>query len=321
MDSGEGKPRLRDAKQRTSTAWIRYNSAMHALNLLFALALLLSACAGTVDQVALQTAAAATLNAGVEAAQGEFDLQTAEAANAQLQATVNALATANAQLMIQGTATAVAGATLASITPQLVAPDGATCRVGPAGGFGSAGTLAAGQPYEVFGRSTDGEWWQVADPDDEGDTCWVFWDDEFNFVGEVFNLPLLAGPSLPTQTAGPTSAPGIAARFVHTMTCSGVRMAIIRVRNVGPETYQSAIVIVSDSNGAELHRSDGNNEFLQNDTTCPGGQPTLGPGQDKFVAVSVQTAAAGDTLTARVTVCTEKGYNGNCWSSTTQFVP
>ncbi len=293
---------------------------MRTLNLFFVLALLLSACGGTVDQAALQTAAAATLNAGVEAAQGQFELQTAEAANAQLQATVDALATQNAALMTQGTATAVAGATLAAITPQIVAPDGATCRVGPAGGFGSAGTLVAGEPYEVFGRSTDGEWWQVADPDDEGDTCWVFWDDEFTFLGEVFNLPLLAGPTLPTQTAGPTSAPGISARFVHAITCGGIRMAIIRVRNVGPETYQSAIVVVSDSGGAELHRSDGNNEFLPNDTTCPGGQPMLGPGQDKYVAVSIQSASVGDTLTARVTVCTEKGYKGNCWSSATQFV-
>lgn len=98
-------------------------------------------------------------------------------------------------------------------------------------------------------------------------------------------------------------------------------MAMIRVQNLGPETYQSAIVRVSDSADNELHRSDGNNEFLPNANTCPGGQPTLGPGEEKFVAISVQSAPSGDTLTARVTVCTEKGYGGNCWGNTVRFIP
>jgi hypothetical protein len=126
--------------------------------------------------------------------------------------------------------------------------------------------------------------------------------------------------SAPAATVAPTNPPGISARFDSEKSCNGTPFAIVRVRNVGPETYQSAIVKLSDSNGDEIRRSDGNNEFL-NSSTCPGNEtPTLGPGDEKFVAVSVGGTNIGDTLLIRVTVCTETGFGGNCWSSTTSYV-
>ena len=126
--------------------------------------------------------------------------------------------------------------------------------------------------------------------------------------------------TLPPATLEPTHEPGIAAKFEAKKTCNGTPYALVLVRNVGPETYQSAIVKLSDSNGDEVRRSDGNNEFLTT-ASCPGDeQPTLGPGQERYVTVSLAGATPGDTYLIRVTVCTEKGYGGNCWSSTTTFV-
>jgi hypothetical protein len=126
--------------------------------------------------------------------------------------------------------------------------------------------------------------------------------------------------TLPVATQGPTNEPGISAQLDSIKTCEGTQFAIVRVRNVGPETYQSAIVKLSDANGDEIRRSDGNNEFLPA-ATCPGNEtPALGPGEEKFVAVSVAGTSTGDTLMIRVTVCTEKGYGGNCWSSAISFV-
>lgn len=290
------------------------------LLLLSSLALLLAACGGT-DQAALQTAAAGTLNAQVAEAQNEQALQTANAEANALQATVDALATENAALQLGGTATVAAQATLAAVPPQVVPPDGAICRSGPNGGFGKVADLAPGIPVDAFGRSTDGEWWQVASPSASGQTCWVFWEDDFTFLGEVFNLPMIAGPSLPTATFAPTHAPGIAVRFVDDFSC-GSRVAILSVTNLGSQTYQSAIVVASDSADNELGREDGNNEFHTKGNTCPENpQPTLGPGQTRYVAVSIAGAPAGDTLIARVTVCTETGYRGECYSSTVRFVP
>lgn len=126
--------------------------------------------------------------------------------------------------------------------------------------------------------------------------------------------------TLPPATIEPTHAPGISARLDSKKTCNGTPFAIVLVRNVGPETYQSAIVKLSDSNGDEIRRSDGNNEFSPN-SSCPGDeQPTLEPGQERYVTVSLAGATPGATYLIRVTVCTEKGYGGNCWSSTVTFV-
>jgi hypothetical protein len=288
------------------------------LHFLVLTTLLLSACASA-DPSAAQTAAAATLDAGVAAMGEQAALQTSEAENAALQATVAALATQNAMLQTQSTATAIAEATLAAVTPQLIAPSGANCRFGADGSFAKVADLKAGQAYNALGRSLNGEWWQIASPDNDGSTCWVFWSQDLDFLGEVFNLPMLAGPALPTATYEPTHAPGISVRFVDTLTCNGLRYAIARVRNLGTQTYQSAIVGLSDSSGNELNRSDGNNEFLATGHTCPGGEPELKPGQEKFVAVVIKNAASGDTILMRVTVCTEKGYRGDCFTSSTSF--
>lgn len=282
--------------------------------------LVLSACASPSDPAAAQTAAAQTLDAALGLAEEESALQTAEAENAALQATNDALATANAELQSGGTATANAAATLAAVPTQLIAPNGASCRVGPDGAFAKTADLVAGQAYDVFARSLDGEWWQIASPDGGGETCWVFWDDALEFTGEVFNLPLVAGPSLPTATVAPTHAPGISVRFIDDFTCSGVRFALVRVVNLGPDTYQSAIVILADDIGDEITRSDGNNEFFPTADPCGTPGPTLGPGQEKYVSVRITGAAPGDTLRIRVIVCTEKGAGGECVSGTLTFV-
>lgn len=127
---------------------------------------------------------------------------------------------------------------------------------------------------------------------------------------------------VPPATAAPTSAPGVAVRFEATFTCGGTRMAFFSVRNTGPETYQSASVSAADGNtDTELGRSDGNNEFLPNSTACSGYQATLGPGQTKYLSVKIGPLPAGTPVIARVTVCTEKGYGGNCLSSGVHFTP
>ncbi|MEX2143318.1 MAG: SH3 domain-containing protein, partial [Anaerolineales bacterium] len=293
-------------------------SILHSLILL---SFLLSACAGVTDQAATQTAAASALFADVATAQALQALQTAEAGKAAAQATTDALATDEAIQQAEGSATAAAQATLDAIPPQLIPADSAACRVGPDAQFAQVANLAVGVAVRVFGRSDDGDWWQVASPDDETETCWVFEQPGFTFLGPVTSLPVAAAPSLPTNTPAPTFAPGIAARYIHTLTCNGRRLAMIRVRNLGSETYQSAVVVASDSSDTERGHSDGNNEFLATENTCPGGTPTLGPREEKYVAVSFAGTPAGDTLTVRVTVCTDKGLKGFCAAATAQFVP
>jgi hypothetical protein len=228
---------------RTNTTAVRnvtmtkYMKTPALLRSLILISLFLSACTGAVDQSVVQTSAAQTLDADLAAAQGDAALQTSEAENAALQATIDALAAEQDEASQSGTQTAVAAATLAAVPTQLTAPAGAACRSGPDGGFGKVVDLAAGEPVDALARSLDGEWWQVS-PEGSSASCWVFWTDDLAFTGDVFNLPMVAGPSLPTATFEPTHEPGISARFENAITCSGTRVALIRVLNLGPETYQ-----------------------------------------------------------------------------------
>lgn len=95
---------------------------------------------------------------------------------------------------------------------------------------------------------------------------------------------------------------------------------VVRVRNLGPDTYQSAIVTLGDVADNELARSDGNNEFLPNGDPCDPAGPTLLPGQERFVAVRITGASPGDTLYVKVIVCTEKGAKGECVGALISFV-
>ncbi len=284
--------------------------------------LILAGCAP--DQVgnveAARTAAAQTLDAQLSLAQAQVIVLTAEAEQLTLEAEISALETENASLALELEQTQAVQATFEATQPQLVAPNGANCRVGPNVAFRRAAEIASAGIVDVLARSSDGEWWQVVTPGQEDSTCWVFWTNDLTFVGDVFSLPLVQGPQLPTSTAAPTRPPGISLRYAINNNCDGIRYAIIGIRNTGPEIYRSAVVRLFDvASSSQINTSDGNNEFLSTSTSCPKGKPSLSPGQSAFLAISLSGTNSGDLLRASVRVCTEKGLRGNCISSNTQF--
>jgi hypothetical protein len=291
-----------------------------AVETLAILSLLVAACSAADPSTAAQTAAAATLDAKLQAVQAAVDLETAQAENSALETSVAKLATENADLMKMGTQTAIAQSTSAAVTPQLISPIGAACRTGPDGSFGTVLNLQPGQAYEILGRSVNGEWWQVIPPEGEAGTCWAFWDSSFQFLGQAFNLPLLSGPTTPTRTPAPTHPPGISIRLEKIISCGGGSTASIAVVNRGPETYQSGTVIIFDENGNEVRRKGGNTVFLPS-RVCPGGElPTLEPGQERFMAISTSGIADGDEFSVLVQVCTERAHGGNCVKARRTFV-
>lgn len=295
-----------------------------ALLLILISALLLSACGGgnISSQDAARTAAAGTLNAQLDLAEAEAALATSAAEQTALAQEVNALETENAQLSVDSTETAVAEATLAATEPQLVPPEDVACRFGPDFAFARVADLPAGNPVDVLARSSSGDWWQVPSPKDPEQTCWVYWQQDLDFLGDVFNLPLVEGPQLPANTLAPTHEPGFSLSYSNNNTCGGARYAIFHVTNLGPETYRSAVVTMSDVTTAsdELSRNDGNNEFLPTSDSCPKGNAELPPGASAYVAVAIKGTHSGDTLRVRVLLCTEKGYGGNCVVSAVEFV-
>ena len=282
----------------------------------------LSACGSTLaaNPEATRSAAAPTLSAQLAPAQTEAAQQTFVAETATAQALASAEQATQERLQLFGSETAAAQATRAAVEPQLFSRETASCRKGPNNAFVSLALLIPFEVVDVFGRSSNGDWWQVASPLNDGQTCWVFWRNDLELLGDVHNLPFIEGPSLPIQTLAPTKPPGFSLRYVNDLVCKGSKYAVVVVRNTGPEIYQSAIVTLFDVDAAvQLARSDGNHEFLATRTSCPKGNPTLAPGQEAFLAISTQGASSGSSLRITVRLCTEKGYKGNCISSSTTF--
>ncbi len=282
--------------------------------------LMLAACAPTEngDPDAARTAAAQTLDAQLGVAQADQALETAEAEQTALDLELNLLETENAQLEIEIDQTQAAQATFAATEPLLIAPTGVTCRLGPNTGFGRAADIAAGSSVAITARSEDGEWW-LAQLQDESE-CWVFWSSELGFEGDVFNLPLVQGPQLPTATIAPTREPGFALSFVSDHSCDGVSNGIFEVRNTGPETYESVRIRLFDvASDSQVRAIDGNNEFLASSNSCPKGNSTLGPSQTAFLAIPLSGTNDGDPLRISVRLCTENGLGGNCIAGNRQF--
>lgn len=292
--------------------------------LIIFLAVSFSACSPQIEEVGIEaarTAAAATLDAQLELARsGNIEL-TAEAVQLTLQAKIDSLATENAGLALQLEQTQIAQSTFSAIEPSLKAPSGANCRVGPASGFARITEVSpGGESLNIVARSSSGDWWQVKPPALDGGDCWIFWASDLTFEGDVFSLPLVEGPRLPTNTLAPTRPPGISVRFAAENTCEGTKFAMIEITNTGPETYESAVVRLIDvASGTQIARSDGNNEFLSSSASCPKGNSNLGPGQSAFLGIRVDGASSGALLRVSVRVCTENGYAGNCVSRNTQF--
>ncbi|MDA1330329.1 MAG: hypothetical protein DWG76_05450 [Chloroflexi bacterium] len=287
---------------------------------IFVVFLFVLAACGNNSPDAARTAAASTLDAQLVEAQAQIALQTSQAEQATLKAELQGLEATNEALRLSGTGTAGAEATFETIEPQLISPRGAACRIGPNAAFAKAADLGAGEAIAVIGRSSDGEWWQVPKPENAGETCWVFWDSDLDFLGDVYNLPFIDGPALPTNTPAPTRPPGISLNFIQENTCSGSVFFMIAVTNTGPETYESSLInLVDVTAGGQLASSDGNNEFLLTRSSCPKGASTLGSGETAYLAIASGAAPNGNTLRVTVRLCTENGLRGNCISSNTQF--
>ena len=194
----------------------------------------------TSDPDAARTAAAQTLDAQLEVAQAEIALLTSQADQRTLEAQLEALETANAIASLEASQTAAAQATFEAIPPQLIAPGGANCRIGPNATFARVTEIPASAATAIDGRSLDGNLWRVPLSDAERTSCWVFWARDLDFLGDVFNLPLVEGPTLPTNTPAPTKAPGFSLRYVLDNKCEGTDFAMVEVRNNGVPLIEQA---------------------------------------------------------------------------------
>ncbi|MCB2202827.1 hypothetical protein KQH56_02355 [bacterium] len=70
------------------------------------------------------------------------------------------------------------------------------CRTGPGKIYDWIGGLLVGEEAEVVGASTDGQYWIIENPDQNGN-CWL-WGNYANVTGETTGLPIYTPPPTPT---------------------------------------------------------------------------------------------------------------------------
>jgi len=173
-----------------------HKTHLPALLILLALALVLTACgfpSSSVDeQVAL--AVAQTEVALTQAALNNVDdpqdpvQASATSATATLTPTLGATPSPTVTLTPEGTPTQEGPTVSVSVDTN--------CRSGPGKQYDIIGALLVGETAQVVGRTADGQYWIIKNPDRAGE-CWL-WDYYASVTGPTDPLPIFTPPPTPT---------------------------------------------------------------------------------------------------------------------------
>ncbi|MDY6873758.1 MAG: hypothetical protein SVR81_07315 [Chloroflexota bacterium] len=94
------------------------------------------------------------------------------------------------------TATATIALTPTQEKPMVNVSVDTNCRTGPGKIYDWIGGLLVGEEAEVVGASTDGQYWIIRNPDQNGE-CWL-WGNYASVTGETADLPRYTPPPTPT---------------------------------------------------------------------------------------------------------------------------
>lgn len=182
------------------------------------------------------------------------------------------------------------------------------CRTGPGLAYPQVFSLQPGQTADVKGRSADSSYWFIANPDQSGESCWI-WGEYATVEGDVSSLPVLT----------PSPAPSPPVNFVmyrHSFSeCGSTRVSLV-VTNVGTVTFKSARVRIEDLT-ATNHVYGPNtlsDPFGDNPTSCPKDKSgsSLAPGGTAYIVIPMNDFHAGNEAGAYVTLCTGDDATGSC---------
>ncbi len=88
--------------------------------------------------------------------------------------------------------------TLTPMTPKVSVSVDTNCRKGPGTLYDYIGALLVGETGTVLGKSSDGLYWIIQNPDAPG-TCWL-WGNYASIVGDTTMLPVYTPPPTPTPS-------------------------------------------------------------------------------------------------------------------------
>lgn len=236
--------------------------------------------------------------------------------------------------------------TSAVVAPRITVSVDTNCRAGPGRAYDRIATLMAGEVVDVVGRSANGNYWIIRNPDGPG-VCWIA-AANVTMAGIPGILPVFTPPPTPTPTRtrtplppptrtftpvpsptlSPTLAPTLAPGFAlsHSSSaesCSPTEWWVeVLLQNVGGTTFQSIGITVVDTattTGGSLILEDFIN---RNGCTDVDARPDLPTGANHLVSSPVLPEdPTGHLVHISVTLCSEPGQSGICILRELDFTP
>jgi hypothetical protein len=209
--------------------------------------------------------------------------------------------------------------TATSILPMVSVSVPTNCRVGPGKVYTMVGALLAGRTVPVYGRTPDGAYWYIRNPDVPNDFCWI-WGEYATVTGLTSGVPIFTPPPSPTPTNTATPSPGFTASYDGLDSCNGWYVDIL-LKNTGSLTFKSISITVKD-NATDVVVTAMNDGFANYNGCNSTERDNLLAG--KNVIVSSPTFGynpGGHKLKATVTLCSQTGLNGSCITDVISFKP
>jgi hypothetical protein len=229
------------------------------------------------------------------------------------------------------------------VAPRITVSVNTNCRKGPGKIYDRVGSVLAGQSIDVIGRSVDGKYWIIRNPDRPG-VCWIS-DQYVVMSGLAGILPIFTSPPRPTdtpkprptQTPRPPTAtftpvvagytpiatppePGFRFEYVEKVNCDPDWWLEFRLDNTGGVTFQSLGMIIRDTTAGidMVFNSDG----FVNRNHCPWDLDTrlsLEPAGSRVVSSPIMGDPTGHSFNAVMMVCSDIGLSGDCVSQAISF--
>ncbi|HSL44846.1 MAG TPA: hypothetical protein VK897_15525 [Anaerolineales bacterium] len=201
------------------------------------------------------------------------------------------------------------------------------CRVGPGIPYDRVGALLVGEVAEVVGRHATRDYWVIRNPDRDG-ICWL-WGRYATVSGNTDVLPIYTPPPSPTPlpTSTPTLTPmptaNFTARYSGIESCAGTGWWVeFELENTGGLDLQYMSLIVSDTVTGTVLPLDAGSFTNRNGCNETDTRNDLPVGATRVVSSPVFSYnPTGNSLSARITLCSGPGFNGTCRTEQLRFTP
>ncbi len=229
--------------------------------------------------------------------------------------------------------------TLVVAQPRVYVTKSTACRAGPGQVYNSLGALKVGQTAQVVGRSADGKYWIILNPNRPGEVCWL-WGGYATVIGVAGALPVFTPPPTPRPTRTPTRVPAthtqvptttntppappptpsFTASYSGMDSCTGTEWVDITLTNNGQVSFQSMALVLQDRVSGDVF-SLASDDFIDKNGCSVDTLDTLPPGVTHIVSSPALANPTGHELFATIALCSEPGQNGACVTQILDFTP